>query len=61
MDALAERLEAKLRTWNPDTAAQIRERVAELIELADQDVLDGMHSRTREQEVLDILDEPKFG
>jgi len=61
MDALAERLEAKLRTWNPDTATQIRERVAELIELADQDVLDGMHSRTREQEVLDILDEPKFG
>lgn len=61
MDALAERLEAKLRTWNPDTATQIRERVAELIELADQDVLDVMHSRTREQEVLDILDEPKFG
>ena len=61
MDELAERLEAKLRTWNPDTATQIRERVAELIELADQDVLDVMHSRTREQEVLDILDEPKFG
>ena len=61
MDALAEILEAKLRTWNPDTATQIRERVAELIELADQDVLDVMHSRTREQEVLDILDEPKFG
>ncbi|MCX6606841.1 MAG: hypothetical protein NTV52_25110 [Acidobacteria bacterium] len=61
MDALAERLEAKLRTWNPDTATQIRERVAELIELADQDVLDVMHSRIREQEVLDILDEPKFG
>jgi hypothetical protein len=61
MDALAERLEAKLRTWNPDTATQIRERVAELIELADQDLIDVMHSRTREQEVLDILDEPKFG
>ena len=61
MDELAERLEAKLRTWNPDTAPQIRECVAELIELADQDVLDVMHSRIREQEVLDILDEPKFG
>ena len=58
MDALAEKLEAKLRTWNPDTAAQVRERVAELIDLADDDVLDLMHSRAREQEVLDLLDEP---
>lgn len=58
MDALAERLEAKLRTWKPDTAAEVRERVAELIDLADHDALDVMHSRAREQEVLDILDEP---
>lgn len=58
MDALAEKLDTKLRTWKPETAAQVRERVAEVIELADEDVLDLMRSRAREQEVLDILDEP---
>ncbi len=45
MDALAEKLDTKLRTWKPETAAEVRERVAEAIELADSDVLD-------------ILDEP---
>jgi len=58
MDALAVKLEETLRTWKPDTAAQVRERVAELIDLADDDVLDLMQSRAREQEVLDSLDEP---
>ena len=58
MDALAEKLDTKLRTWKPETAAQVRERVAEVIELADEDVLDVMRSRVREQEVLDLLDEP---
>ena len=29
--------------WKPDTAAQVRERVAELMDLADDDVLDLMH------------------
>ncbi len=58
MDALAEELDAKLRTWKRETAAQVRERVAEVIELADDDVLDVMRSRLREQEVLDLLDEP---
>lgn len=58
MDALAEKLDTKLRTWKPETAAEVRERVAEVIELADDDILDLMRSRTREQEVLDILDEP---
>jgi hypothetical protein len=58
MDALAEKLDTKLRTWRPETAAQVRERVAEVIELADGDVLDLMRSRAREQEVLDMLDEP---
>ena len=58
MDALAEKLDTKLRTWKPETAAQVRERVAEVIELADEDVLDVMRSRAREQEVLDMLDEP---
>ncbi len=58
MDALAEKLDDRLRTWKPETAAQVRERIAEVIELADEDVLDLARSRDREQEVLDILDEP---
>jgi len=58
MDALAEKLDTKLRAWKPETAAEVRERVAEVIELADDDVLDLMRSRAREQEVLDMLDEP---
>jgi hypothetical protein len=59
MDALAEKLDTKLRSWDRETAAEVRERVAEVIELADSDVLDLMRSRTREQAVLDILDEPQ--
>ena len=58
MDALLEKLDAKLRQWNPETAAQVRQYMAEVIDLADQDVLDLMRSRTVEQEVLDSLDEP---
>lgn len=58
MDALVEQLDMKLRTWKPATAAQVRERVAEVIELADRDVLDIVRSRYCEQEVLDLIDEP---
>jgi hypothetical protein len=58
MDALLEKLDTKLRQWTPETAAQVRERVEEVIELADRDVLDLVRSRAAEQEVLDILDEP---
>jgi hypothetical protein len=58
VDSLVERLDAKLREWKPETAAQVRERVAEVIELADQDVLDLMRPRGIEQETLDLLDEP---
>jgi hypothetical protein len=58
MDVLAERLDAKLRQWKPEVAEQVRQRVAEIIELADQDALDVMRSRAVEQEVLDLLDEP---
>ncbi len=56
MDALVEKLESKLREWNPETADDVRARLAEIIELADQDVLDLSRSRAVEQEVLDILD-----
>jgi hypothetical protein len=58
MDALLEKLDAGLRQWRPETAAQVRQRVAEVIDLADHDVLDLMGSRQVEQEVLDLLDEP---
>ncbi|MBI1956777.1 MAG: hypothetical protein HYS38_10315 [Acidobacteria bacterium] len=58
MDALVKRLDAKLREWKPETAAQVRERLTEIIALADQEVLDLLRSRAIEQEVLDVLDEP---
>jgi ribose 1,5-bisphosphokinase PhnN len=58
MDILAERLDAKLREWSPETADQVRRRVAEMIEFADQDALDLLRSRVVEQEVLDSLDDP---
>jgi len=58
MDIVAERLDAKLKQWKPDTAEQVKQRVVEIIDLADQDALDIMRSRTVEQEVLDLLDEP---
>ena len=56
MDVLIETLNARLREWKPETAAQVRERVSEIIDLADQDVLDLLRSRALEQDVLDILD-----
>ena len=58
MDTLAEQLDTKLREWAPATAEQVRQRVAEIIALADQDALDVMRLRKVEQEVLDLLDEP---
>lgn len=58
METLLEKLDTKLREWKPETAADVRQRVAEIIELADDDALGLMRSRTVEQEVLDLLDEP---
>jgi hypothetical protein len=58
MDALAERLDTKLRQWKPETAEQVRQYVADIIALADEDALDVLRSRVVEQEVLDILDAP---
>jgi hypothetical protein len=58
MDALVEQLETKLRQWNPDIAEQVRQYIAYIIEMADQDALDILRSRVVEQEVLDLLDEP---
>ena len=58
MDAMLEKLDAKLKEWKPETAAEVRNRLAEMMALADQDALDLMRSRAIEQEVLDMLDEP---
>jgi hypothetical protein len=58
MDALAEKLDARLREWKPETAAEARERITEVIELADHDLLDVARSRAAEQAGLDLLDEP---
>ena len=58
MDTLVERLDVKLREWTPSTAEQVRQRIAEIIDLADHDALDVSRSRAVEQEVLDLLDEP---
>jgi hypothetical protein len=58
MDTLVEQLDAKFRVWQPEMANQVRQRIAEIIEMADRDALDVLRSRAVEQEVLDALDEP---
>jgi exonuclease V gamma subunit len=59
MDTLAEKLDRKLRQWQPEVADQVRQRISEIINMADQDILDILRSRTVEQDVLDLLDEPE--
>jgi hypothetical protein len=59
MDALVEELNTKLSQWQPDVAERVRQSLVELIELADRDLLDVGRSRSAEQDVLDVLDEPK--
>ncbi len=58
MDAVAEKLDAKLSEWKPQISQEVRALVSEVIDAADNDVLDLMRSRAVEQEVLDNLDEP---
>lgn len=58
MDILIEKLDKKLREWKPNTVVQVRRRIIEIIELADHDALDIIQSRSVEQEVLNLLDEP---
>ena len=58
MEAIAEKLENKLHEWKPETSQKVRALVAEIIEQADDDALDIGRSRSVEQEVMDILDEP---
>jgi hypothetical protein len=56
MDALIERLDLKLREWRPETADDVRNRLGEIMEMADLDMLDLSRSRVLEQEVLDLID-----
>jgi hypothetical protein len=58
MDILAEQLDTKLHHWEPLIAEQVRHIITEIMDLADQNLLDVMRSKTVEQEVLDLLDEP---
>jgi hypothetical protein len=58
VDALVAKLDTRLRQWKPETAAEVRASVAEVIELADLDVLDITRPRVFEQEALDLVDRP---
>ena len=58
MDTLTEKLGIKLQEWQPDVADRVRQYILEIIDLADQDVLDLLLSRSVEKDVLDLIDEP---
>ena len=58
MDALTEKLGIKLQEWKPEISDRVRQYISEIIDLADRDVLDLLPSRTIEQDVLDLIDEP---
>ena len=58
MDTLTEKLGIKLQEWQPDVADRVRQYIIEIIDLADRDVLDLLPSRSVEQGVLDLIDEP---
>lgn len=59
MDSLADKLNLKLKQWRPEIAEQVRQSQAEIIEMADLDILDISRSKAIEQEVMDLLDEPE--
>jgi hypothetical protein len=58
MSPVAQKLASKLEEWEPEVSREVESLVAEIIELADLNVLDLARSRRVEQEVLDLLDEP---
>lgn len=57
MDTVAVTLNEKLTQWSPVLAEQVRRQILEIMEMADQEVLDILRSRQVEQDVLDLLDE----
>lgn len=56
METLIQELDQKLREWKPETANEVRSRLSEIIQIADEDVLDVCRSRAVEQDVLDLID-----
>jgi hypothetical protein len=58
MDAIVEKLDAKLSQWKPEISEEVRSLISEVINAADEDALDLIRSRAVEQEVLDSLDDP---
>lgn len=58
MSSVAQKLSSKLEEWEPEVSREVESLVAEIIELADLNVLDLARSRRVEQEVLDLQDEP---
>jgi hypothetical protein len=61
VDVLVEKLDTRLRQWRPETVAEVRQRIVEIIDLADQGALDLLRSRAVEQQVLNMVDEPTTG
>ncbi|HJS20675.1 MAG TPA: hypothetical protein VJ785_18150 [Anaerolineales bacterium] len=61
MTQIAEKLDKKLATWQPEVAAQVEQIVTDVIDLADAQALDLLPSRKLVQEVLDTLDESQTG
>lgn len=57
MTQLAQQLDKKLATWNPEIVAQVEQLVSEVMAMADANALDLLPSRTVVQKVLDTLDE----
>lgn len=57
MTQLAEQLDKKLASWNPEVAAQVEQLVSDVIAMADANALDLLPSRPVVQKVLDLLDE----
>ena len=56
MPSVAQKLADKLEEWEPEVSREVETLVADIIELADRNVLDLARSRRVEQEVLDLLD-----
>lgn len=59
MDAIVEKLDAKLNTWKPDVSQKVRALVSQVIDAADNNALDLIRSRAVEREVLDQIDDPQ--
>ena len=58
MSPLVQQLSEKLDQWEPEVSQKVEALVAEIMALADAGSIEFLRSRTVEQEVLDLLDEP---